>query len=455
MMKEAPFTVFVVEDDEWYNKLLVHAVSMDPEYMVESFTTGKDLLAALHKAPDVVTLDYRLPDMDGATLLEKVKAVDPNIEVVVISEQQDVGTAMELLRAGVYDYLVKAKDIKDKLLNVLRNIQKNTGLRKQVQALRTEVQGKYSFQNTLIGESAALKKVFPLIEKAMETSLTVTITGETGTGKEVVAKAIHYNSKRKNEPFVAVNVAAIPATLVESEFFGHEKGAFTGANTARKGKFEEAGTGTLFLDEIGELEKTFQVKLLRAVQEREVVRVGGNKPIKTNCRIIIATNRDLAAEVKSGNMREDLYYRFFGLAIHLPPLRERGEDVLLLADYFKNNFCKEDGSTPKPLDQEAKQKLLSYDWPGNVRELKSVVELAQVMATNNTITGDDVSLSTSDALPDLLSTERTMREYMQRIVKICMQKFDDDTSLVAKHLDIGQTTVYRLLKEMKEGSSSN
>mgnify|MGYP006188448215 CR=1 FL=1 len=449
-MESKPFKIYVVEDNEWYNKLLVHNLSLNPDFVVESFLNGKELVAALTKKPDVVTLDYRLPDTDGESLLKKIKDYDANIEVIIISEQEEIETAVDLLKAGAYDYIVKSKDIKDRLINTVNHIKKNAKLKNQLVSLQKEVQGKYAFEKSIIGNSAALKKVFELIAKATETNISVTITGETGTGKEVVSKAIHYNSPRKDKPFVAVNMAALPAELIESELFGHERGAFTGADTRRKGKFEEAGGGTLFLDEIGEMDMNFQAKLLRVLQEKEVTRVGGNEVIKVNCRIIVATNRNLQEEVKNGKFREDLYYRLFGLPIHLPPLRERDNDTLLLAKFFIDAFCKENSMEPKSIDESARKKLLSYNWPGNIRELKSVIELATVMSSGKEITADDISLSANDALPNVLTDEMTMREYEIRIVNHYMQKCNNNTKLVADKLGIGQTTVYRLLKEDKK-----
>lgn len=449
-MSGKPFSIFVVEDNEWYNKLLVHNLSLNPDFSVKSFTTGKALLAALHESPNAITLDYRLPDTDGETLLRSIKETNPAIEVVVISEQGDIETAVELLKAGAADYLVKSKDIKDRLHSTMNHLRKQAGLQQQVADLKQEVQSKYDFERSIIGNSPAMKKVFAMVEKAISTNITVTIEGETGTGKEVIAKAIHYNSPRKNKPFVAVNMAAIPAELIESELFGHERGAFTGAVARRKGKFEEATGGTLFLDEIGELDISFQAKLLRALQEKEITRIGNNQPVKIDCRIVVATNRNLQEEVKAGNFREDLYFRLFGLPIQLPPLRDRGNDVLLLATHFMADFAKENNVPEKPLADSARQKLLNYRWAGNVRELKSVVELAMVMAAGDTIEANDITVAGSDMLPDVMAEEASLREYNRRIVQLYMDRCDNDTKQVADLLDIGQTTVYRLLKESRE-----
>ena len=366
-MESNTFKIFVVEDDEWYNRLLVHNLSLNPDYEIQSFATGKSCLDQLHQQPDVVTLDYRLPDMKGLEVLKQIKEINEGIQVILISEQEDIEVVVDLLKHGAYDYIVKSKDIRERLLNTVNNIRKETQLKDEIKTLRKEVKQKYSYQNTIVGSSPATQKIYDLIEKATRTNVTVSVTGETGTGKELVAKAIHYNSTRAKQPFVAVNMAAIPTELIESELFGHEKGAFTGAAARRIGKFEEANAGTLFLDEIAEMDISLQAKLLRALQEKEIIRIGSNKPVKIDCRIIIATNKNLLDEVKKGNFRQDLYYRFYGLQIELPPLRERGNDIILLAKNFIDNFCKENKLEAKTLTAEASKKLLSYPFPGNVR----------------------------------------------------------------------------------------
>jgi len=376
--------------------------------------------------------------------------MNPDIEVIVISEQGSIDTAVELLKMGAFDYMTKAEDIQDRLMNTVQNVRKNSSLKSRIVTLEREVQKKYEFGNTIIGTSPAIKKVFSMMEKAIKTNITVTITGETGTGKEVVAKAVHFNSRRKDKPFVPVNMAAIPSELIEAELFGHEKGAFTGANNRRIGKFEEAHEGTLFLDEIGEMDITFQAKLLRALQEKEIIRIGSNKIVKTDCRIIVATNRNLIEEVKNGNFREDLYYRLFGLPIELPPLRERGKDIILLSRFFLSNFARDNELPEYTLTPAAQKKLLSYKYPGNIRELKSIVELSAVMSNGNEIDEDVITFSTYDALPDVLAEEMTLKEYSNRIIQLYLKKYDDNIKLVAEKLDIGVSTIYRILKEEKE-----
>ncbi|MBX7141013.1 MAG: sigma-54 dependent transcriptional regulator [Chitinophagales bacterium] len=442
------FTVFIVEDDEWYSDLLSYVVSLNPEYRVKRFGRGDELIRQLHEQPDVITLDYRLPDMNGEKVLRQIKEFNPEIEVIIISEQQNIDTALDLIKLGAYDYIVKTPDIKDKLLNLLSNIRKTGKLKSRLSDLEKEVRTKYDFENVIIGKSEAMQQVYSLMQKAAETNITVVITGETGTGKEVVAKAIHFNSRRKDKPLVAVNMAAIPRELAESELFGHEKGAFTGAVSARAGKFEEADGGTLLLDEMGEMELSLQAKLLRALQEKEITRIGSNKVIKTDCRIIASTNKNLLGEVKSGRFREDLYYRLLGLQIHLPPLRERGNDVLLLAKYFIEQFCKENQMLSKSLSPDAQKKLLAHPFPGNVRELKSVAELAAAMASGQAIEEDDIMIQGgNNLLGDLLREELSLDEYEFRIVMHFLKKHQFDILAVADKLSIGKSTIYKMLKD--------
>jgi two-component system response regulator AtoC len=447
-MSEKSFKIFVVEDDEWYSRLLVHTLSLNPDYEIQSFGNGKDCLSNLHQEPDVITLDYRLPDMKGIEVLQQIKEINEDIQIILISEQDDIEVVVNLLRLGAYDYIVKSKDIRERLLNTVNNIRQGSNLKKEIVTLRQEVKKKYAGQDTIIGNSIATRKVYELIDKAIRTNITVTLTGETGTGKELVAKAIHYSSSRSKLPFVAVNMAAIPKELIESELFGHEKGSFTGAAFRRIGKFEEANGGTLFLDEMAEMDISLQAKILRALQEKEIIRIGSNTPVKFDCRIIIATNKDLQEEIKKGNFRQDLYYRLYGLPIVLPPLRERENDVIILAKHFINVFCKENKMTTKSLSPEASARLLSYSFPGNIRELKSVIELAVTLADQNEISADHIVLDRGqDLLDDLFSNELSLRDYDIQIVKKFLDKYDNNIKLVAEKLDLGVATIYRMLKE--------
>ena len=317
---------------------------------------------------------------------------------------------------------------------------------KPIESLKKQVGRKYDFSQIIVGNSEPMEKVFALIEKASKTNITVSITGETGSGKELVAKAIHYNSERHNLPFVAVNVAAIPKELLESELFGHEKGSFTGAVTRRIGKFEEADKGTLFLDEIGELDINLQAKLLRVLQEREITRIGANNVLPINVRIIVATHKNLLEEVKNKTFREDLYYRLIGLPIMLPPLRERGNDIAILAKNFVDAFCKENKINRKSISPEAQQKLISYPYPGNVRELKSIMELAVVMSDEENILPEHITLNSSTSINDLLNRETTLKEFESQIIQHYLDKYNKDVLLVARKLDIGKSTIYRMIQ---------
>jgi len=446
MKNNQAFKVFIVEDDTWYGSMLQHYLSLNPEYIVKRFEAPNDFFASLHENPDVITLDYSLPDCDGAEVLKKIRQHNPDSRVIVISGQEDVATAINLLKNGAFDYIVKDDETKDRLWNSIKNLREISSLKQEVETLKTQVGKKYDFSQMIIGKSDAIEKVFALIEKASKTNITVSISGETGSGKEMVAKAIHYNSDRSKQPFVAVNVAAIPRELLESELFGHEKGSFTGAVARRIGKFEEADKGTLFLDEIGELDINLQAKLLRVLQEREITKVGSNTVTPINVRIIVATHKNLIEEVKNKTFREDLYYRLIGLPIQLPPLRERANDIIILAKHFVDAFCKDNKMSRKTLSSEAQQKLLNYSFPGNVRELKSIMDLAVVMADEDVIQPEHITMNTTSSISSLLNKELTLKEFEIQIIQHYLDKHDRDVLLVAKKLDVGKSTLYRMVQ---------
>lgn len=441
------FRIFIVEDDVWYSEVIEYHLSLNPDVKVRKFATGKEFLSALHERPNLVTLDYSLPDVGGEEVLRRVREFDPELPVVIISGQEDVSTAIKLLKEGAYDYIVKDDDTRERIWNVIRNIREKEHPREEITQLKSEIGKKYDFSRSIIGNSPSMKRVFNLIQKAVNSNIIVSITGETGTGKEVVAKSIHYNSKRKSKPFVAVNITAIPSELIESELFGHEKGAFTGAHARRIGKFEEAGDGTVFLDEIGEMDFNMQSKLLRVLQEKELTRVGGNSVVKLRSRVLVATHRDLAEEVRKGNFREDLYYRLLGLPIAIPPLRERSNDILLLAKQFIEDYRRENDTPRISISAKAQGKLLKYPWPGNIRELKAVMELACVMTDTDQIEEEHITFNSTGSIDTLLQAEMTLREYTNRIVQHYLDKYDHDVVEVARKLDIGKSTIYRMLQQ--------
>jgi DNA-binding NtrC family response regulator len=444
------FRIFIVEDDKWYGELLHHHLSLNPEYEIEIFDSGSDLLKNLYKKPSVITLDYSLPDIKGAALLKRIKEHHPDIPVVMISGQEDISTAITLLKEGAYDYIVKNEETKDRLWRTMKNIRDSQAIKNENIQLKEELIKKYEISNTIIGSSLSIRQVFILIEKASNTNISVSVTGETGTGKELVARAVHYNSARSKNPFVAINLGAIPRDLIESELFGHEKGSFTGANTRRIGKFEEANKGTIFLDEICELDFNLQSKILRVLQEKEITRIGSNTPIKIDSRVIVATHRNLAEEVRLGNFREDLYYRLLGLPIKLPPLRERGNDILLLTKYFADAFSIENNTAVVSFTTAAQRKLLEYSWPGNVRQLKAIVELAITMSNEQVIDADDIVFDDIRTVPNFFSDELSLDDYIYKIINYYLEKNEQNVVETANLLKIGKSTIYRMFKKNPE-----
>lgn len=437
----------MAEDDPIYGELLQYHLSLNPGVSVELFPSGKALLAALHRKPDLITIDFDLPDSKGDQLYKRVREIYPGVPVIIISGQHDISIALELIRMGVTDYLNKDQHTQELLWNAVVRIAEKKELEQEVQKLKTQLGKKYSCSNLFVGNSEALQKVMERIEKAAQTNINVSVSGETGTGKELVAKAIHFNSARSAAPFVAVNMAAIPPDLAESELFGHEKGAFTGAINRKAGRFEEAQGGTLFLDEIAELDLHLQGKLLRVLQERELFRVGGSKKINLDFRLIVASHKNLEHEVAEGRFREDLYYRIMGLPIHLPPLRERGMDKLLLARHFLEQFAKDNGMADLQLSPEAMAKLAQYHFPGNIRELKSIVELAAVLSNGDMVMSADITFTSLKQDGHWLNEDKTLRQHTCDIILHYLRKYDQDVVRTAEKLDIGKSTIYKMIQQ--------
>ena len=438
--------IFIVEDDVIFGKSILYYLSLNPENEISLFINGKDALAQRYQEPDLIILDYNLPGMNGMEVMQSFHNFNKNFPIIIISAQSDIRIAVNLLKEGAFDYIVKDPELKDRLWMSMEKVRKISGYEKKIDQLEAEVNKKFKVNNLFVGHSNSLNNVFALIEKATKTNINVSVTGETGTGKDLVAKAIHYNSDRVG-PFIAVNVSAIPSELIESELFGYEKGAFTGANARKIGKFEEASKGTLFLDEIGDMDLNMQSKILRVIQENELNRLGGNTVIKIDTRIIIATHKNLADLVRAGTFREDLYYRLLGLPIHIPPLRDREGDVLILARHFIDSFCNENELISKTLSAKAQEKLKGYHFPGNVRELKSVIELATVLSNSNMVEDVDINFSSLGAVEDIFSTELTMKEYYNKIILYFLKKYDNKVRVVADKLDIGKSSIYNLLKD--------
>ncbi|MCX6312732.1 MAG: sigma-54 dependent transcriptional regulator [Bacteroidetes bacterium] len=440
------FKIFIVEDEAWYRQLLYNKLTLNPEFSVQAFETAEDLLDEMAKKPDLIFIDIMLPDITGDKLLKIIRKKNKAVKVVIISGQSDIRLAIDLLRNGGDEYLVKDKD---SLSQVWNYAMKTFREREDSTNQKTSEPSENSLKATsmIIGNSDAMKQLRSLIEKTSRSSITVSISGETGTGKELVAKAVHLSSPRADKPFLAVNVASIPKDLLESELFGHEKGAFTGAVSTRLGKFEEANGGTLFLDEISELDISLQSKLLRVLQEKEVVRVGSNKTIPLNVRIIISTNKSLLAEVKKKNFREDLYYRFLGFTIELPPMRERLSDLGALSDYFIAEFCKENNMKIKTISPKGIEKLMKYNFPGNIRELRAIIELAAALSGDSTNIGEDaIVLEATEETFDVPKEEMSLDDYNRKLILHYLKKYNNKVLVVAEKLGIGKSTIYNLLK---------
>jgi len=352
---------------------------------VEAFRQIKD------HAPDIILLDILLPDLDGLKALDRMKQEDPDAIVIMITATRTVRTAVEAMKLGAYDYVTKPFDI-DELRLIVSRALSNQALQKEVQYLRERIDERFDF-GRMIGKGKGMKHIFQLIQQIAPSKSTVLVMGESGTGKELVSRAIHHQSPRKDYPFVTINCAAIPETLIESELFGHEKGAFTSAIEKKLGRCEVAHQGTLFLDEIGELSLGTQAKILRFLEEKEFNRVGGSRTIKVDVRLITATNKDLTQQIKKGEFREDLYYRINVVPIVIPPLRERREDIPLLIDHFIKKFNEENNKEVKGVSAETLEWMIQYDWPGNVRELENSIERMVALTPNETIQSHELPFS--------------------------------------------------------------
>jgi two-component system NtrC family response regulator len=385
-------TILIVDDEKNY-PLILSAVLQDVGYETLTANSGMEALEILNHANadvDLVLTDMKMPVMDGIELLEKIKAINPHLPVIMMTAYGTVEKAVEAMQKGAYNYILKPFDNEGLIIFVKKAIDMYQVVKENLM-LRDVVENRYNFGN-IVGKSKRMQEVFELVKKMAPSSATVLIEGESGTGKELVAKSIHFNSPRKDKPFIAVNCSALSENLLESELFGHEKGAFTGAIAMKKGRFELADGGTLFLDEIGELSQNLQVKLLRVLQERAFERVGGIRQVPVNIRIIAATNKNLKHETEQGRFREDLYYRLNVLYIVLPPLRERVEDIRLLVDHMIEKYASErrPGQQVMGVDQEVDRLLYGYNWPGNVRELENAIERAMVLCPGNIIRVSDL-----------------------------------------------------------------
>lgn len=412
---------------------------LEPAYEILQAADAQEGLEVFRKeGPDLVLLDVILPGTDGLAVLQTLRSESKMVPVIMLTGTKLVKTAVDAMKLGAADYLSKPFDVEELRLVVDRALE-SLELQREVKQLRSQVVQRYAFHN-LIGKSQGMQDIYAKIEQVSDSRTTVLVTGESGTGKELVAKALHYNSSRRDRPCIALNCAALPETLIESELFGHEKGAFTDATARRTGQFELAHTGTLFLDEIGDLSPVTQAKLLRVLQEREFTRIGGSQPIKVDVRIVAATNKNLDELVRKGQFREDLYYRINVIALYLPPLRERGEDISLLAKHFLAKRVEEEKRPRIEFSKDALESLARYPWPGNVRELENIVEQAFIWSQQATeitpehlpsiLKGDIRSSSLhDDTLAGRMSLEKAVMEFEREIILDALKR----TSYVQTH----------------------
>jgi two-component system response regulator PilR (NtrC family) len=445
------YKILVVDDEEIIRDSLYYILEKEG-YEVDKAENGKEAFEKIRNAHyDLVITDIEMPVMKGTDLLEKIRSYDVQTAVIIITAFGSLDTAITALRHGASDYILKPVEF-DELLIKAKRLFEIKDLLLENKILREEIHRKYDFEN-IVGKSSIIKKIYEMIEAVAETDSTVLISGNSGTGKELVARALHYKSHRKNKPFIAVNCGAISENLIESELFGHKKGAFTGAISDKDGYMKAANGGTLFLDEISEMPPQLQIKLLRAIQEREYTPVGTTASLPFNARFIATTNRNLEEEVKGGRFREDLFYRINVIDIHLPSLKEREEDIPLLADHFLDKYRKELNKNIKGIDNEAMRALLAHEWKGEVRELENIIERAVIFCKGDMISlselppsfkpkADEVEFSFTGSLDD--SVRKFERDFIMR----ALESNENNKEKTADALKVGLSTLYRKLKEL-------
>jgi two-component system response regulator AtoC len=436
--------VLVVDDEAIVRESLKDWLA-DAGYQVLTAENGPQALEVIEKEkPSIMIADLVMPGMDGIELMKRAKGQQPGIEVVIVTAYASIPTAITAMKEGAYDYIEKPF-CPERAELLVKKLAEHQELVEENLSLRQKLEDHYRFEN-IITKSAKMQRVIEVIKVVAKSNATVLITGESGTGKELVARAIHSQSNRHSKPFIAVSCAALPESLLESELFGHEKGSFTGAYAQKKGKFEFAEGGTLFLDEIGEMSANIQVHLLRVLEEKEFTRVGGNEPIKVDVRVISATNKDLRKAIEKQEFREDLYYRLNVVNIELPPLRERKEDVPLLAQHFLNKLASENRKEIGGFSPEAIEFLLDYDWPGNVRELENAIERAVILAKDSLITIDDLPQENL-SLGYSTASKKSIKEVEKEHILNVLRKTGDNYSEAARILGISRMTLYNKAKE--------
>lgn len=445
MMK---FTILVIDDEKNIRTGLQAALELDGYDVMLASDGAEGLEIALHSDIDLVITDLRMPGVSGEEVLRRVTTESPGIPVIVLTGHGTVENAVEAMRSGAYDFLTKPLNL-DRLSLLVKRALQNRELVLQHRELEREIESRKSFEH-IIGKSPAMLKVFEVVKRVAPTKASVLITGESGVGKELIANALHNLSPRQNNPFVKVHCAALAETILESELFGHEKGSFTGAVARRRGRFELANSGTIFLDEIGEINQQVQIKILRVLQEKKFERVGGEETLEVDVRVVTATNRDLEKEIAEGRFREDLFYRLNVVRIHVPPLRERKDDIPLMIASFLREFAEDNGKKIDGIEPKARSVLYAYDWPGNVRQLRNCVESAVVMTSGSVITLDDLPPSIragGDSSSIRIPVGATMAEAEKEVILQTLSAQNGNKSKTAEVLGIGRKTLHRKLDE--------
>jgi len=450
--------ILVVDDENYMREIVRHALE-DTGFQVEEAADGKAALQMIRRYPyDVIVTDLRMPGSSGEKILEEALSIFPETIVIIMTGFGNIQTAVEAIRCGAYDYLPKPFQLDELVMRVEKGLQERK-LKSENNLLRSELHEKYQ-SSSLVGNSPAMHQIYRMATLVADKTSTVLITGETGTGKELVARAIHYSGPRKNQPMVCVNCGAIPSSLLEDELFGHVKGAFTGAHQHRIGRFEQANHGTLFLDEVGNMPADLQVKLLRVLQEREFQKVGGTNTIKVDVRIIAATNVDLQEKVKKGEFRDDLYYRLNVIPIQIPPLRQRPEDIPLLVSHFVKKFCIEQQQPLKQVSHAAMKQLAVFDWPGNVRQVENAVEMAVALSGDRQFldladfpivgdTGTDgLDLHRIDIPEEGLDFNTVVSDLERRLILRSLEATGGNKKKAASLLRLKRTTFVEKLKRM-------